>query len=489
MTRTTARIPVGPAAARRPDRSTGLIVAVLAIAGVVAAGTQTLIVPLIGRLPGILRSSPDDTAWAVTATLLASAATIPVAGRLGDMLGRRRILLASLVPLCLGSALCAASGTLGLLILGRCLQGLGMGVVPLGISLLREVVPPARVGAAVALMSASMGIGGAISLPFAATIAEYSSWRAMFAVFAALTALTFALVLWLVPSGGGRVRGARFDFGGAALLASALTCLLIPISKGASWGWTEARTLSLFAAAAFLLGFWILQQLGAPQPLVNLRSLRNRRVAITNTISLMIGFAMYGQSLIFPQLLQLPTGTGHGLGQSMVQMALWLVPGGIVMMLISPVGARITAAHGARTTLAVGATAIAAGYASSLPLLGSPWGIMVAFMAINVGVGLAYGAIPMLIMGAVPPAETGSANGFNTLVRSIGTSGASAVVGAVLATMSSTIEGHAIPTLAAFQIALVIGGGAAALAALCCAFLPGGRAVAPSGHAPRAGGD
>lgn len=457
------------APARRPPAA---IITVLAIAGIIAAGTQTLIVPLLGQLPDILSAAPDDTAWAVTVTLLAAAVAVPIAGRLGDMLGKRRVLLASLVPLIIGSALCAGAGSLDLMIAGRALQGLGMGVVPLGISLLREVVPAQRIGSAVATMSASMGIGGAIALPFAATIAEYANWRIMFAVFAALTAATFVLVFWLVPAGSGRVRGARFDIAGALLLSAGLAALLLPVSKGATWGWNSPVTLGLFAAAVFLLGYWVLQQFQAKQPLVNLRSLRDSQVTLTNIASLMIGFAMYGQSLILPQLLQLPTSTGYGLGQSMIQMALWLVPGGIVMMVISPLGARLTAARGPKTTLTLGALAVAAGYGTSLLLLGSTWGIMAAVMVINIGVGLAYGAIPMLIMGAVPAAETASATSFNTLIRSIGTSGASAVTGVVLAAMTITTGGHTAPSLPGFQLTLIIGGAVALLSTAVIAFLP-----------------
>ncbi|MFT4122346.1 MAG: MFS transporter [Microbacteriaceae bacterium] len=457
------------APARRPPAA---IIAVLAITGIIAAGTQTLIVPLLGQLPALLGAAAADTAWAVTATLLAAAVAVPIAGRLGDMLGKRRILLASLIPLIIGSVLCAVTGSLELMIAGRVLQGLGMGVVPLGISLLREVVPAERIGSAVATMSASMGIGGAIALPFAATIAEYASWRIMFAVFAAITAAAFVLVLWLVPAGDGRVHSARFDLSGALLLSAGLAALLLPISKGATWGWASPVTLGLFAAAVLLLGLWALQQLQVEQPLVNLRSLRNPQVTLTNVASLLIGFAMYGQSLILPQLLQLPVSTGYGLGQSMLQMALWLVPGGVVMMVVSPLGARLTAARGPKTTLALGALAVAAGYGASLLLLGSTWGIMAAIMVINIGVGLAYGAIPMLIMSAVPAGETASATSFNTLIRSIGTSAASAVTGVVLAAMTTTTGGATVPSLPGFQLALVIGGTVALLAIVVIAFLP-----------------
>ena len=462
-----------PATEPRTRQRSGVVVAVLALAGIVAAGMQTLIVPLIGQLPQILQASAAETAWAVTATLLASAVAVPIAGRLGDMHGKRRLLLISLVPLIAGSALCALAGALTPMIVGRALQGLGMGVVPLGISLLREVVPPERIGSAVATMSASMGIGGAVGLPFAAAIAEYASWRGMFWTFAGLAALTFALVLWLVPAGTDGRPGSRFDFIGALLVSGGLVSLLLTISKGAGWGWGSPLTLGCAATALIALTLWIVHQLRSTQPLVNLRSLAYKRLAITNVASLLIGFAMYGQSLVIPQILQLPTGTGYGLGQSMVAMALWLAPGGVMMMLIAPVGARLSAARGPKTTLAFGALAIAAGYGLGLLLMGSTWGLMIAAMVVNVGVGLAYGAIPLLIIGAVAHAETGAANSFNTLVRSIGTSAAAAVTGVLLAGLTTAFGSTTVPSETGFRIALLVGGAFSLIAMGVVGFLPG----------------
>ena len=448
------------------------IIAVLAFTGVIAAGMQTLIVPLIGQLPAILGASPDDAVWAITATLLASAVSIPIVGRLGDMLGKRRMLMLSLIPLILGSVLCAMAGSLLPMVAGRALQGLGMGVIPLGISLLRELLPTDRVGPAVATMSASMGIGGAIALPFAAAIAEYASWRGMFWAFAGFAALALAAVAWLVPKGAPGKKGESFDFLGAILLAGSLVSLLLAVSKGAAWGWSSGGVLGLLGAAAVLLVVWVRQELRTQHPLVNVRSLATRPVALTNLASFLIGFAMYAQSLVIPQLMQLPEQTGYGLGQSMLQMALWLIPGGITMMIASALGSRLTSRRGPKTTLVSGAAVVALGYGVSLLLLGTVWGLMIAAIIISAGVGLAYGAIPMLVMGSVPPSETAAANGFNTLVRSVGTSGASALIGVILAALSTDVAGHMVPALSGFQLTLVIGGGAALLAAVVALCIP-----------------
>ncbi|CAM5281053.1 Putative multidrug resistance protein MdtD [Streptomyces microflavus] len=337
-----------------PAARPGGVVGILAFAGIVAALTQTLVVPLIAQLPTLFDTSASNASWVITATLLAAAVSTPVAGRLGDMYGKRRMLLVSLVPLVLGSVVCALSSSVVPMIAGRGLQGLGMGVVPLGISLLRDVVPAEKLGPSIAIMSASMGVGGALGLPFAAAIAENTSWRVLFWVVAALALAVGALIRTLVPADRPAGESGRFDLPGAIGLGSALIALLLAVSKGADWGWGSPTTLALFAAALVLLPAWGWWELRLRDPLVDLRVTARPQVLMTNTASVLVGFAMYAQSLVVPQLLQIPEATGYGLGQSMLAMGLWMAPAGLMMMVMSPVGAKLSAAKGPKVTLAVG---------------------------------------------------------------------------------------------------------------------------------------
>ncbi|MGW3439665.1 MFS transporter [Streptomyces bacillaris] len=473
-----------PPAAASPGAPTarpGAIVAVLALAGIVAALTQTLVVPLIAQLPVLFDTSASNASWVITATLLAAAVSTPVAGRLGDMYGKRRMLLVSLVPLVLGSAVCALSSSVIPMITGRGLQGFGMGVVPLGISLLRDVVPAEKLGPSIAIMSASMGVGGALGLPFAAAVAENTSWRVLFWVVAVLALAVGALIAALVPADRPAAAAGRFDLPGAIGLGAGLIALLLAVSKGADWGWSSATTLTLFAAALVLLPAWARWELRLRDPLVDLRVTVRPQVLMTNTASVLVGFAMYAQSLVIPQLLQLPEATGYGLGRSMLAMGLWMAPAGLMMMVMSPLGARLSAAKGPKVTLAVGSLVIAAGYGLSVPLIdsGSPWGLLLVTLVCNSGVGFAYGAMPALIMSAVPASETASANSFNALMRSIGTSFAAAVIGVVLARMTTDFGGFPLPSENGFRTAMLIGCGVGLAAAVVAALIPVRTAKAP----------
>ncbi|WP_244501240.1 MFS transporter [Streptomyces sp. TP-A0874] len=438
---------------------------------------QTLVTPLLPLLPGLLDTSPSNATWVVTVTLLVSAVCVPVTGRLGDLLGKRRMLLACSVPLIVGSVVCALASTVLPMIIGRGLQGMGMGMVPLGIALLRDVVPAEKLSSSIALVSASMGIGGGLGLPLAAAVAQYANWRVLFWGSAVLAVLIAVLIGSLVPEVPAAARGQRFDLPGALGLGAGLVCLLLAVSKGADWGWSSVTTLGLFAAAVLVLPAWGAWELRTPAPLVDLRSTARPRVLLTNVASVSTGFAMYAGMLVMPQLLQFPRSTGYGLGQSLLESGLWMAPGGIMMMLVSPLGGRLTDARGPRTTLISGALVIAAGYGLSLALMGSAWGIMLALMVINSGVGLAYGSMPALIMGSVPHSETASANGFNTLMRSLGTSVGAAVIGVVLAHMTTTAGGRTLTSEAGFRTALLVGIAMALVSAATAAAIPALRSA------------
>lgn len=447
----------------------------LAIAGIVASLMATLVMPLLGELPQLLHTTSSNATWVVTITLLVGAVITPVAGRLGDLYGKRRILLASIVSLVAGSLVCAVATSIVPMIIGRGLQGAGVGIIPLGISALRDLLPPERLGAAIALISSSLGIGAAMGLPLSAAVVEYSNWRGLFWGSAALAALVGVLIFAIIPDTPNSGGTGRFDVLGAIGLGAGLVSLLLAISKGAAWGWTSASILGLFVTAVVLLLVWGWWELLVDAPLVDLRVTARPQVLLTNAASVVVGIAMYSQSLVMPQLLQLPTATGYGLGQSMMAMGLWMAPAGVVMMLISPVGAKLSAARGPKFTLVIGCLIIAFGYAASMALMGSTWGMLAVTVIISAGTGFAYGAMPALIMGAVPVSETAAANSFNTLMRSVGTSAAAAVIGAVLAQMTVSMGGHAIPTESGFRVALLIGCGVAVLGAAISATIPNRR--------------
>ncbi|RNL60449.1 MFS transporter [Nocardioides marmoriginsengisoli] len=458
----TASAPIG----LDPDRKVAHPTAIVAIGcfcGIVVALTQTMIVPLVPLLPSLLHTSAANASWAVTATLLTAAVMMPISGRLGDMVGKRLMLVLSLAALVIGSVLCALSDSLLPMVVGRGLQGVSMGAIALGISIMRDELPADRVGPAVARMSATLGVGGAIGLPVAAVIVEKANWHALFWIAAGLGALCLIAVLAVVPESPVRTP-ARFDVLGAIGLASGLVMLLLAISKGGDWGWGDHLTLGLLLGSLVVFAIWTSWELRVAAPLVDLRTTARPQVLFTNVASIGAGFAMYGMSLVPIQLLLAPEATGYGSGLTLIQAGLVLMPGGLMMYLFSGIGARITAARGPRAALMTGVAIIAVGYVVLLFLRAEWWQISIAGAITSAGVGVAYAAMPALIMGAVPVHETAAANGLNALMRSVGTSLSAAVVGTVLAHQTVRLGAIELPSERGFTIVVLISLAASAVA-------------------------
>lgn len=460
---------VSPATPETGRITPAVLIAVLSTVGVVVSLMQTLVIPIIPSLPTLLSTSASNASWVITATLLAGAVSTPISGKLGDMFGKRLVLVINLGFMIVGSVVCASFSSLLPEIVGRSLQGAAVGAIPLGISIMRDELPPAKVGGAMAVMSATLGVGGAIGLPFAAVIAQNADWHMLFWTAAGLGIVCAVLVFVFVPESPVRTP-AKFDFGGALGLSIALLTLLVGITKGADWGWASASILGLFAASLVSFLLWGFYELRQSAPLVDLRVSARPRVLFTNMASIAVGFALYGMSLTFPQLLMAPEATGYGFGLSMVVAGLAMAPTGLVMMLLSPVSARLSAKKGPKLTLALGSAVIGIGYLCAVLMMDSVWQIMLASVIVAGGVGLAYAAMPALIMGAVPITETAAANGLNSLMRSIGTSTSAAVMGVVLAHMTMQLGPHVLPSREGFHTAFFIAmaGAVAAIALTAC---------------------
>lgn len=461
-----------------PNPRPALVIGVLASCGLVVSLMQTLVVPLLPQFPRLLSASPATVGWLVTATLVAGAVCAPVLGRLGDMYGKRRMLVVALLLVVVGSALGAVAPNVAVLIVARALQGAALGVVALGISIMRDVLPSDRVGSGIALMSSSLGIGGAIGLPLTGLVAQEASWRWLFAGAAVLGLVQLLLVRLVVRESPLRT-GGHFDLPGALGLSAALVCLLLAISKGSEWGWSSARVLGLLAGAAVLFAAWTRWELRTSGPLVDLRVSSRPAVLWTNLASIAIGFSMFAGFILTVQILQAPMATGYGFGLSLVVAGLALLPVGGAMVIFSPISAGVSRRRGARTTLVLGTIVLAAGNVAMATLPGSVPLVIAAATATAVGAALSYSALPLLIMDSVPAGETAAANSLNTLMRMLGTSSCSAVVAAVATGLTDVVDGQVLPSGTAYTVVYLAATAAALVAAMIAALTPGATTADP----------
>lgn len=460
---------------RRRTRNTRTIVAVLSLCGLTVSLQQTSLVPALGDLSNALGTSPDNVSWVVTATLLTSAVGMPIISRLADMFGKRKMLVLCLGLVTVGSLVGAVGGSLPVVLLGRALQGLSFAIVPVGISVMRDLLPSDRIGSAVAMMSATLGIGGSVGLPVGGFIYSHLGLSAVFLMSAVVGLVLLAMILLVVDESVVRSPG-RVDYVGSLLLSAALLALLLAISKGSAWGWSSGLTLGLFAASVLIFAVWVPYELRLTSPLVDLRTMTRRPVMITNIATVLIGFSMFGQLLGSLQLLTIPEGVGPGFGFTPVQAGLFLLPSGVIMVLLAPVSASISSRYGAKTTLLSGGVLVVLGYVAMLLSGRSLTWLMIGSCVTCAGVALAYAAMPTLIMRSVPVTETASANGLNALLRSIGTSSSSAVVAMILSASVVMVGSQVVPSARAFQMIFLVSALAAALGTLVAVLLPRHRA-------------
>lgn len=440
-----------------------LVIAVLCFGSLCGSLMQSLVIPIQSELPELLGTNASNTSWVVTVTLLAGGIAMPVTGRLADMYGKKQVIVISAAVLLLGSVVTAASSTLLPVLVGRALQGVAMGYIPVAISLVRELAPPHLRAGAVAAVSATLGVGGALGLPLAAWIAQSRSWHDLFWLSAALAAVVIVVSWLVVPSQGERAPG-RLDVIGIVGLAIGLAALLIGISKGSAWGWGSTSTWACLAGGPAVLLAWGAYELRQAEPLVDLRTMVRPAVLFTNLAAVLIGFGMMAQMIVVPQLLEAPAATGYGLGQTILMVGVWMAPGGLMMLVMAPVSSRMITRLGARLTMAIGAVVLAGGYGVALGLMNAPWQLMVATVVASTGVGIGYAAMPTLVLDNVPKGEAGSSVGVNSLMRSIGTTTAGAVMAALLTSQTQILAPGTppIPTAGAFQLCFAVG----ALAAL-----------------------
>jgi MFS family permease len=444
---------------------------VLSLCGMVSALQFTLVIPLLPEFPELLDVSASDSSWLVTATLLTAAVSTPIIARMADMYGKRQMLVIALGAMILGSVICALEVSFLTMIVGRALQGFGASLIAVGISILRDELPAERIGTAVALMSATMGIGSALGLPLAGLLTDLLGWHSIFWFGAVASAMLVVALLVVVEESPVRTSG-RFDIPGALVLSTALVCLLLPISKGSTWGWGEPLVIGLFALSVVLLAVWVPLELRVNQPMVDLRTSVRRPVLITNLASIFAGIAMFVNMLVTVQVLQQPSDSGPGFGLGVTAAGLAMVPSGLAMVAVSPLSGWLLGRWGGRVVLLFGAALMSLTYVGRIFYADSVAAVVIGSTLVGIGTALAFAAMPTLIMSSVPITETASANGLNSLARSIGTSLASTLVAAIMATYNVDIGGLSFASGDAFQLALGLGALAAAICAGLAALIP-----------------
>ncbi|ARJ06660.1 MFS transporter [Cnuibacter physcomitrellae] len=456
-----------PAAPVRRSRGTAIVL-YLSLGGLSFAVLQSLVAPALGTIGTDLGVVTSDASWVLTAYLLSAAVLTPILGRLGDMVGKRRIIIVVLALLLVGTVVAALAPNLGMLIVGRILQGAAGAVLPLSIGIVRDELPRERVSVTIGLLSAIFGIGAGVGIVAAGPIVEALSWHWLFWLPAILVAIALLGAIFGIPESPVRTPG-RLDWIGTIILSVGLVAVLLAVSEGEKWGWGDGKTVGLLVLGAVALVVFVIVELRVAEPLIDVRLFRHRGVWTAHVVALAFGFAMFGTFILVPTLLQLPTVLGYGFGKTVSESGLYLLPTVVALVVSGVLAGMLIRRVGPKIPMVIGGVAVTTAFL--LPAFGHAeiWQIVVSGILTGIGIGMALASTSNAIVESVPASQTSEAISANTVIRTIGSSVGTAVIAAVI---SSNLTPQGAPTDDAFTIGFWASAGVGVLAILAALIAP-----------------
>jgi EmrB/QacA subfamily drug resistance transporter len=429
---------------------------------------QSMVTPALLTIQHDVHTTTTAVSWLLSGYLLVAAVAAPILSRFGDIFGKRLLIICVLGSFFAGTLVCALSTSIEELLAGRVLQGAGGALVPLAIGIIRDEFPPRRIVAGIAMISGVVGTGASLGFVLAGLITDYLSYHWLFWI--PLIPIGFAALacVIVVPESPRRDR-VPIDWVGAVLLAGWLVAVLLGVSQAPRWGWGFPEVIGLFLAGAVIFVLWVAIELRRTHPLVDMQLLRLRGIWTVNATSFLMTFALFTSWVLVPQLAEAPTSTGYGFGYSVTGGALLLLPLTLAMLVMSVVVGRLISRVGPKRFIVAG-TLLTAGSLVLLTLAhATPWQVALASLLLGIGLGSAHASMANQVIAWAPKTQTSGAMGMNSIVRFVGGAFGAQVSAAALA---ATVATSGFPSERGFELAFVIGAGAASIAALAESFAP-----------------
>jgi EmrB/QacA subfamily drug resistance transporter len=445
-----------------------LILAVISLAGLSYAMLSSAVIPALTTIQHDLHTTETGVTWLLTGFLLSASVGTSILGRFGDMYGKERLLLLTLILLAVGTLVSALSTALLPMIVGRVIQGAGGAVFPLAFGIVRDEFPREKVAGSIGIVSSILGVGGGIGIVIGGLIVEHLDYHWLYWI-PLVVIVAAAICTWrFIPESPVRVPG-RVNWLAAGLMTLGFCSVLIAISETTVWGWGSLKTLGLLAVGVAGCAAWIMVEVRSEEPLIDMAMMRIRGVWTTNLVAFLLGAGMYASFLIYPQFAQLPKSTGFGFGASVVTAGLYLLPSALLMSVMGTFAGRLARRFGSKFALVTGSAVTAVAFGWLAVAHGHPYDMLISAALLGVGIGLAFSALGNLIVQAVPPEQTGVATGMNTVMRTLG----GALGGEIVATLIADNVFHKLPTVTGFTDSFTLEAGFLIIAVFAALFVPG----------------
>lgn len=451
-----------------------VILMVLIVAEIVSAFESVMMYTALTTMNRMYHD-PVGVGWVITAFLLVGAASAAVGGRLGDIYGRGRILIAMLVAATIGSLISAWAPSLNWVIFGRAIQGLAGAIFPLVIGLARDHLPRDRVALGIGYLSTTAALSAALGLIAGGIIIDNLSLPWIFYCSAALSVIALALVIAFLPCPRGQQAGQGVDLVGGVLFLPALTLALIGITKAKEWGWSDPNTLLALGTGLALLIFWARYEWRHPNPLIDVRQLTNRGLGLTNLAAFVYSMALSQYTMLVLLLIQQPVWTGIGLGVTATVAGLFKLPSNLISAVSGPFSGYLAGRFGGRIAMCCGTAISLVGWVLLLVQHESFWLIMAITVVLGLGGGMMFAAIPNLVVEFSPPERTSEAIGVTVISRYVAHAVGAQLVIVLLATQTVTDSAHGpgvYPAASAYQLTLLTLAGFTTLGLIIAMCLP-----------------
>jgi len=441
---------------------------------------QSMVIPVLSTVQQELHTSQSTVTWVLTAYLLSASVMTPILGRVGDIYGKERVFVATLIALAAGSALAALAPNIAVMIAARTIQGLAGGTLPVAFGIVRDEFPAERVTGAVGILAALTAVGGGLGIVLAGPIVNALGWRWLFWLPLIVTVAAAVGAVLFVPESPVRSPG-TISWLPAVLLSGWLVALLVALSEASDWGWRSAPVIGLLVVAVVLAALWIWAELRATTPLIDMKMMRRPTVWTNNLVALLLGIGMYATFAFLPEFVQTPTAAGYGFGASIAHSGLMLLPSAITMFFVGMFAGSLARRLGGKALVIAGCLTGSVSMAILAFAHGHEWEIYLSTAIMGVGFGLAFSAMTALVVGAVPPEQTGVASGMNANIRTIGGSIGAAVMASIV---TAQLEPSGLPKEAGYTTGFAVMAAVLVVAVLAGLLIPSPRRLRQSAAEP-----